>query len=77
MSTSDTKVAGAVLGCVGGLALIFAIWAFIVWIASLLWNGILVPTFGFPPLTFLQMWGIIVLINLLFGGLRASTSSSK
>lgn len=74
MSNSE---AGVVLGCVGIIALAAALGALFAWIAALLYNGILVPTFGMPPLTFWQMWGIIIFINLVFGGLRVSKSSSK
>ncbi len=64
-------------GCVIILVVAVVIGAAFAWVAMLLWNGILVPTFGAPPLTFLQMWGMIILSNLLFGGLRVSTSSNS
>lgn len=73
----SNREAGVMLGCVGAVALIVAIGAFIAWIASLLWNGIAVPAFGAPPLTWLQMWGIIILINLLFGGIRAASANKN
>jgi large-conductance mechanosensitive channel len=69
------NTATVVLGCVIGLIIVVVFGAAFAWIAMLLWNGIVVPTFGAPLLSFWQMWGIIILLNLLFGGLRASTSS--
>lgn len=68
---------GVSIGCVGILALVVGFGAFFAWIAALLYNGILVSAFGFPPLTWLQMWGIIVLVNLVFGGLRSATTNNK
>lgn len=74
MSSSESvKVAG----CFIAVVLVIAIGALFAWIAAMLWNGILVPTFGAPPLTFWQVWGLIILINLLFGGLRSVNSSSS
>lgn len=78
MNEDVVGCAGVSAGCIGVIALAIGIGAFFAWIATMLYNGILVPAFGFPPLTFFQVWGIIVLINLVFGGLRSvSTSSSS
>ena len=37
-------------------------------VVHLLWNGLLPPLFGFPPITFWQALGILVLSRILFGG---------
>jgi hypothetical protein len=38
-------------------------------IVKLLWNGLLPPLFGLPPVTFWQALGLLVLCRILFGGL--------
>jgi hypothetical protein len=35
------------------------------WAASILWGWFIVPTFGLPPLTVLQMWGIFLTLEML------------
>lgn len=57
---------------------VLALGAFIAFIAMSLWNGIVVVLWpAMPTIGFWQMWGLMVLINLLFGGLRAVTTKSK
>ena len=36
---------------------------------KLLWNGLLPPLFGLPPVTFWQALGLLVLCRILFGGM--------
>ena len=74
MTSSETA---ELTGCFFLVLFLIAAGAFFAWIAALLYNGILVPAFGFPPLTWLQMWGIIVLVNLVFGVLRSATTNNK
>ena len=38
-------------------------------IVRLLWNWLLPPLFGWPPLTFWQALGLLVLCRILFGGM--------
>jgi hypothetical protein len=37
-------------------------------IVRLLWNWLLPPLFGFPPITFWQALGLLALSRILFGG---------
>ena len=67
-----------VIGVILGIALIFGIafglLSFAVWIAMLLWNGVLRDVFPvIPEVTFWQMWGLYLLSNIL---LKSSNSSS-
>ena len=48
-----------------GILLLVAIGGTIV---MLLWNGLLPALFGWPPLTFGQALGLLVLCRILFGG---------
>ena len=40
-----------------------------------LWNAILVPMFAFPVIGYWQMYGIMILAKLIFGGTSISSSS--
>jgi hypothetical protein len=40
-----------------------------------LWNAILVPMFAFPVIGYWQMYGIMILGKLIFGGYSTSSSS--
>ena len=40
-----------------------------------LWNLILVPMFAFPVIGYWQMYGIMILGKLIFGGYSTSSSS--
>jgi len=57
-----------------GLLLFIAIGGAVV---MLLWNWLLPPLFGWPPLTFWQALGMLALCRILFGGcgLRGASSS--
>ena len=57
------------------LGVIFALLSGIVWVAMLLWNGVLIalfPTIG--AITFWQMWGLYLLFDIL---LKPSVPSQK
>jgi hypothetical protein len=45
-------------------------------IVRALWNGLLPPLFGFPPVTFWQALGLLVLSRIMFGGFGMSGGSS-
>ena len=64
------------LSCLG-LVFVILIMAFLTAaIGMWLWNAILVPMFAFPIIGYWQMYGIIVLVRLVFGsGSRLSSSS--
>lgn len=68
-----------VIGVILGIALVFGIafglLSFAVWIAWLLWNGVLRDVFpAVPEVTFWQMWGLYLLSNILF---KSSSSSNN
>ena len=57
------------------LGVIFALLSGIVWVAMLLWNGVLIALFpAIGAITFWQMWGLYLLFDIL---LKPSASSSK
>lgn len=59
-------VAAAILVCILMLALVFGIMSGVVGIAMALWNGCLVALFpAIPHITFWQMWGIYLLLDIL------------
>lgn len=71
-----------IIGVIIGLALIFGIAfgliSFVVWIAMLLWNGVLRDLFPVvPEVTFWQMWGLYLLSNILFKSSSSSNSKSE
>ena len=56
----------AILVCILMLALVFGIMSGVVGIAMALWNGCLVALFpAIPYITFWQMWGIYLLLDIL------------
>ena len=56
----------AILVCILMLALVFGIMSGVVGIAMALWNGCLVALFPtIPYVTFWQMWGIYLLLDIL------------
>ena len=70
-----------VIGVILGIALIFGVafglLSFVVWVAMLLWNGVLCDLFPIvPEVTFWQMWGLYLLSNILFKS-RGSSNKSK
>ncbi len=67
-------VATVVAAAVGVVAFIVVIGLLISWPMSILWNDCLVPAVtGLKEVGVLQMWGIIILVSVLF----KSRSSSK
>ena len=59
-------LAAAILVCILMLALVFGIMSGVVGIAMALWNGCLVALFpAIPYITFWQMWGIYLLLDIL------------
>lgn len=66
---------GVLLGVVLVLGVAFGILSVIVWIAWMLWNGVLCDVFpAVPEVTFWQMWGLYLLSNILF---KSSISNNK
>lgn len=61
-------------GCAAIIGFVVGIWAFVTWIGVLLWNWICAETFGWPALTFWKMAGLILLIGIVFGGIRHARS---
>lgn len=49
------------------LVITLAISAFGAWLVMLLWNWVVVATFGLPKLSFWLAWGLTFLIGLIFG----------
>lgn len=59
----------------GFIALWCGIIAGIWWLFYFLWNTIAAEIFGAPELSFWQAVGLLVLVGLLLGGVRASSNS--
>ena len=53
-----------VLACALGAVLLVGLSALFAWFSYLLWNAAVVPAFSWPALTFLQAWGINLLVAL-------------
>lgn len=56
------------IGCgmlILGLLAVVGLFFLGVWIAGLLWGAIAVAVFGLPALTYWQMAGLMILLNLL------------
>ena len=64
-------VVGAIIGA---LVLLVGLSAGVGAMLMLLWNWLAVPIFGAPVLSFLQAWGLWILIGLVTGGLRRTSS---
>jgi len=60
-------VAAAISSAIGAFLAIFAAW---------IWNTIVPPLFHLPQITWLQMWLLIILLNLLIPH-SASSASAK
>lgn len=74
ISDTVTDILGTALG---GLIL-FAIIIFIgPAIATWLWGLLMVPIFGAPPLTFWQMFGLMILLRLLIPTSSSTSTTSK
>jgi hypothetical protein len=57
----------------GVLILLAALTALEAWVIELLWNWLMPAIFGLPHITFWMALGIIVLVDLLFGGVTAAS----
>ena len=62
-------------GCLAALIALFIICFLGAAIGMWLWNAILVPMFGAPVIGYWQMYGIMILGKLIFGGYSTSSSS--
>lgn len=67
----------AILTVVGVLALIIPISLYFAWAASHLWLWFIVPVFGAPPLSILQLWGICLFLGMLRPKFDMSKSEEK
>ena len=59
-------------GCLGIFALFLAVWGLETWVIMALWNWLAVSLFGAPEITFWMTAGLMLLINLLTGGIKIS-----
>lgn len=73
----DMGCGGALLIILGVLAFLGAIFCAEGWLLMTLWNWLAVSLFSAPALSFKMALGLMMLINLLTGGLRVTTSNSK
>jgi hypothetical protein len=68
---SDFGCGGLILAILLIFALAFGIMCFEAWIAMLIWNYVVVALFAtLPIIGFWQMFLILMLINIVFGGLK-------
>lgn len=66
----------AMLSGVGFLFRILVVLAPLAFIAKLCWNGIIVGTFATQSVTFLQAWGILVLLDIVKKVLFGSSTTN-
>ena len=59
-------------GCLGIIAIFLAVWGLETWVIMALWNWLAVSLFGAPEITFWMTAGLMLLINLLTGGIKIS-----
>ena len=57
-------------GCLGIIAIFLAVWGLETWAIMALWNWLAVSLFGAPEITFWMTAGLMLLINLLTGGIK-------
>ena len=69
------KRAEIISGCLAAIVAILIVCFLGAAIGMWLWNAIMVPVFTLPALGYWQMYGIMILAKLIFGG--TSISSSK
>ena len=67
--------AEALSGCLAAIIVLFIVLFLGAAIGMWLWNAILVPMFAFPVIGYWQMYGIMILGKLIFGGTSTSSSS--
>jgi hypothetical protein len=78
MSQTGTSIAaGVVLIVLFVIGLLVGLSALFAWIFWLLWQGIVVGVFGAPALSFLQAWGVWILIGLVGGAFSRIVNRSK
>lgn len=59
-------------GCLGIITIFLAVWGLETWAIMALWNWLAVSLFGAPEITFWMTAGLMLLINLLTGGIKIS-----
>ena len=64
-----------IAGCLGAIVALIIVLFLGAAIGMWLWNAILVPMFAFPVIGYWQMYGIMILGKLIFGGYSTSSSS--
>lgn len=74
MNKKDLGCLGWTLAIIVGLAIVFGLACFEAWILMLLWNWIMPSLFpSVPTIGFWLAFGIMMLCNILFGGVRTVT----
>ena len=68
------KRAEILSGCLAAIVAILIVCFLGAAIGMWLWNAILVPMFAFPVISYWQMYGIMILGKLIFGGYSTSSS---
>lgn len=63
-------------GCLSAILTLFIVCFLGAAIGMWLWNAIMVPVFAMPTLGYWQMYGIMILAKLIFGGTSTSSSSN-
>ena len=69
------KRAEVISGCLAAIIVLPIVLFLGAAIGMWLWNAILVPMFAFPVIGYWQMYGIMILAKLIFGGTSISSSS--
>ena len=65
----------ALSGCLAAIIAIIIVCLLGAAIGMWLWNAILVPMFAFPVIGYWQMYGIMILAKLIFGGYSTSSNN--
>lgn len=63
-------------GCLAAIIAVIIVCFLGAAIGMWLWNAILVPMFAFPVIGYWQMYGIMILAKLIFGGYSTSSKNS-
>ena len=64
------------IGCLTAIVVLIVICFLGAAIGMWLWNAIMVPVFAMPVLGYWQMYGIMILGKLIFGGTSTYSSNS-
>ena len=76
-SVSKRKMTTKIVsGCLAAIITLFIMCFLGAAIGMWLWNAIMVPVFAMPALGYWQMYGIMILAKLIFGGVSTSSSSN-